>query len=60
MIRIKKMTVVISLKYFVKMMKETIRPHTISLSLCLLGASFFTVRYFEDENWKPFFVDYFI
>ena len=54
------MTVVISLKYFVKMMKETIRPHTISLSLCLLGASFFTVRYFEDENWKPFFVDYFI
>ena len=36
--------------YLLTMLKETIRPDTNSLSSCLLRASFFTVRYFEDKK----------
>ena len=44
MIRIRKMTMVISLMYLLQMMKETIRSDTNSLSLYLLRVRFFLLQ----------------
>ena len=53
-----KVTMVISLMYLLKMIKETIRRNTISVFA--MSQSFLLLRYFEDEKEKPFSADYFI
>ena len=60
LIWIGKVTMVTSLMYLLKMMKETIRPNTNSVSMFAMSQSFLLLRYFEDEKEKPFFADYFI